>query len=109
MKCRSILSERNWSQLDNPDVLRMLMAKLPGYLQVRWNKQVFTIRQKLFREPKLTDLIDFVNEETVFANSGFQTLLSRHALVREYLRVKIIQKEVIKKGLNQEFPDCINR
>ena len=32
MKCRSILSENNWNQLDNRDMLCMLMAKLPGYL-----------------------------------------------------------------------------
>ena len=44
MKCRSILSESSWNQLDNPDVLCLLMAILPGYLQDRWNNQVLMIR-----------------------------------------------------------------
>ena len=35
------------------------------------------IRQKSLREPKLTDLIDFLNEETVLVND---TLFSRHGV-----------------------------
>ena len=35
------------------------------------------IRQKSFREPKLTDLIHFVNEETVLVENA---LFSRHAI-----------------------------
>ena len=44
IKCCSIFSKSNWNQLDNPDVLCMLMAQLLGYLQNRWNRQVFMIR-----------------------------------------------------------------
>ena len=82
MKCRSILSESSWNQLDNPDVLCLLMAILPGYLQDRWNKQVLMIRRKPLRELKLTDLIDFVNEETALVNNA---LFSRHA-VSQYVK-----------------------
>ena len=55
----------------------MPKAKLPGYLQYIWNRQVFMIRRKSFKEPKLTDLIDFVNEKTVPVNDA---LFSRHAV-----------------------------
>ena len=77
MKICSILSESNWNKLDNPEVLCMLMAKLLGYLQDRWNRQVFMIRQQFLREPKLTDLIDFINKETALVNNA---LFSRHAV-----------------------------
>ena len=100
MKICSILSESNWNQLDNPEVLCMLMAKLLGYLQDRWNRQVFMIRQKSLREPKLTDLIDFISKETVLVNDS---LFSRHA-VSQYVggQHKLDRKDQ-KKGKIKNF------
>ena len=53
------------------------MTKLPSYLQDRWNRQVSMIRRKSFRKLKLTDLLNFFNEETILVNNA---LFSRHGV-----------------------------
>ena len=51
--------------MDAPEMLGMLIAKLPGGLIDRWNRNVQVIRKEHLREPDLQDLIKFVEEETV--------------------------------------------
>ena len=68
--------------MDTPEVLCMLIAKLPGGLMDRWNRKVQAIRKWHLREPDLQDLIKFVEEETVLMNDP---LFSREAL-HEYIK-----------------------
>ena len=63
--------------MDTPEMLCMLIAKLPGGLIDRWNRNVQAIRKRHLREPDLQDLINFVEEETVLMNDP---LFSREAL-----------------------------
>ena len=60
----------------------MLIAKLPGRLIDRWNRNVEVIRKRHLREPDLQDLIKFVEEETVLMNDP---LISRETL-HEYTK-----------------------
>ena len=78
IKCRSLVSNRKTSPLiDNPDVICMLLAKLPTYMQDRWNRKVYIIRHAEGREGKLSDLIDLVDKETFLVN---YSLFSRDAV-----------------------------
>ena len=80
VKCRSLLSEDKISLLiNNPDVMCMLLSKLPGYMQDRWNRKVYTIRETERREAELTDLINMVDIETKLVNDP---LFSREAVSR---------------------------
>ena len=63
--------------MDTPEVLCLLIAKLPGGLMDRWNRKVQAIRKGHLSEPDLQDLIKFVEEETVLMNDP---LFSRETL-----------------------------
>ena len=72
IKCCSLVSNRQTSPLiDNPDVICMLLAKLPTYIQDRWNKMVYSISHTEGREGHLPELIDLVDKETVWENDPF--------------------------------------
>ena len=39
-KCESITQSAQWNQLDTPDVICMLLAKLPGHTRDKWARRV---------------------------------------------------------------------
>ena len=82
LKCESISDSQQWNAMGTPEVLCMLIAKLPGGLMDRWNRKVQAIRKGHLCEPDLQDLIKFVEEETVLMNDP---LFSREAL-HEYIK-----------------------
>ena len=67
IKCHSLVSNRH-PLINSPDVICMLLAKLPTYMQDSWNRKVYTIRYTKIRERQLSDLIDLVDKETVLVN-----------------------------------------
>ena len=71
---------QHWDSVDTPEILCMLISKLPGNTRDRWNRNVLILRRQHRREPELEDFIDFFNNETQLANDP---LFSREAL-REY-------------------------
>ena len=42
-KCESITQSAQWNQLDTPDVICMLLAKLPGHTRHKWARHVLSI------------------------------------------------------------------
>ena len=54
--------------LDSPDILCMLMSKLPSGIMERWNRKVQNIRRYQVREPTLDDMTDFIEEDTILMN-----------------------------------------
>ena len=68
--------------MDAPEMLGMLIAKLPGGLIDRWNRNVQAIRKRHLREPDFQAIITFLEEETVLMNDR---LFSRQAL-HEYTK-----------------------
>ena len=54
--------------LDSPDILCMLMSKLPSGIMERWNRKVQNIRRYQVREPTLDDMTDFLEEDTILMN-----------------------------------------
>ena len=79
MRCQNITGRDNWNLLDNPDIICTLLSKLPGGLQDRWNRTVYYMRRKSNKEPRLSDLISFIDEETALLNDP---LFSRDALAQ---------------------------
>ena len=54
--------------LDSPDIIWMLLLKLPGSARDKWSRNVLTIHRKHKTEPDLTDFIHFVNDETLIVS-----------------------------------------
>ena len=46
--------------MDTPDILCMLISKLPGNTRDRWNKTALIIKRQHRRKPELEDSIDFL-------------------------------------------------
>ena len=65
LKCESISESQDWNALDTPEMLCMLISKLPGGLMDRWNRTEQAIRRKQIREPEIQNLIKFVEETTL--------------------------------------------
>ena len=55
--------------LSTPDIVCMKFSKLPGKGRDMWSRKVLAIRRKCKREPDMTDLIQFVNDETVIVTN----------------------------------------
>ena len=68
LKCQSICSTCKEINLDSPEVLCMLTSKFPGYVRERWNRKVLSIRRTHKRDPKLFDLLRFVEEQSMLVN-----------------------------------------
>ena len=44
LNCRSVLASQRWNALDTPDMLCMMVSKLPGGIMERWNRSILKIR-----------------------------------------------------------------
>ena len=78
IKCQNLEYEGQ-NPLDTPDIIGMILAKIPGYLQDRWNRNAQKIRKVQMREPGLIDLTNFIEDEMVLVNDplfsrGFQAV-----------------------------------
>ena len=54
--------------MDSPDILCMLISKLPEEIMERSNRKGLNIRRCQVREPTLNDMTDFIEEETILMN-----------------------------------------
>ena len=64
-------------ELNAPDILQTLQAKLPSSLQERWNRRVFGIRQEELRAINFNDFVSLIEEENRLVNDP---LYSKEAL-----------------------------
>ena len=55
---------QSWNGLNTPDIIYMLLSKLPGSVRDKLSWKVLTIRRRGNREPEMADFIQFVNDET---------------------------------------------
>ena len=72
-----MLEYGNQNSLETPGVISIILAKIPGYLQDRWNRNVQKIRKVQRREPGLIELANFIEDEMVIVNVP---LFSREAV-----------------------------
>ena len=69
LKCQSICSTCKESNLDSPEGLYILISEFPGYIREIWNRNVLSIRRTHNRDPKLFDLIRFVEGESMLVKN----------------------------------------
>ena len=97
LRSGSISDNQHWNTLGTPEILCMLIPKLPGMLMDRWNRNVQNIRRRELRESDLTDFVQFV-VETLLMND---LLFSREAL-HEYAG----QKEKAGNAKHKKLKNC---
>ena len=81
IKCENVGHLQIWNVFNTPDIICMLLSKLPGSARDKWSRKALTIRQYQRREPELSDFIKFVDNETLIVSDP---LFSKVA-VDEYL------------------------
>ena len=70
--------------LGPPEIMCMLLAKLPRGTRNKWLRRVLLIRRKQGREPEPADFIDFVNDENLIVNDPDSlTRLRKSTLTRK--------------------------
>ena len=90
----------------------MILSKIPGFLQDRWNKHVDKIRENQIGEPALLNLTDLIEDEINLVNDP---LFSREGIgqyedkpLKPY-KPKKTQSYAIKKtsrNKNRETSEC---
>ena len=96
VKCQSITKSREWNPLDTPDVVCMMLSKLPGKIRDKWLRAVMDVRTKEHREGTLGDFIKLIHEETMLVNDP---LFSKEA-VDQYADNKSSKQDNSKKRIS---------
>ena len=68
LKCESVTLGQNWNVLDTPEIMCLVLSKLPRNTREKWNRNVMNIRRRHLRELDFEDLIHFVDDEATLAN-----------------------------------------
>ena len=63
IKSQSLSRSSENNPLDTPEIICMILSKLPVHLQDRWNRNTLKMRRMHSREPRLFDLANFVEDE----------------------------------------------
>ena len=84
LKCETVTQMQTWNVLDTPEVMCMLLSKLPGGARDKWSRKVLLIRRNQKRDLELADFIKFVNDENMIVNNP---VFSREA-VEQYIEKK---------------------
>ena len=61
IKCLTLGHDKK-DPLDTPDIICLILSKLPLHLQDRWNRHTLQLRRRYTREPQLKDLTHFIEE-----------------------------------------------
>ena len=65
VKCENVDHLQSCNVLNTPDIICMLLSKLPGSVRDKWSQKVLPIWRRGNREPEMADFIQFVNGETL--------------------------------------------
>ena len=68
LKCENITKLQTWNVLDTPEIMCMLLSKLPCRTRDKWSRRVLLIRRKQGKQPELANFIDFVNDENLIVS-----------------------------------------
>ena len=68
LKFQSTKSKQSWNVLDLLKTLSLMISKFPRHISGRRNRQAFTIRMHHLRGLSLSDIIAFVEKETILVN-----------------------------------------
>ena len=76
IKCQTMSYGTSKNPLDSPDVICMILSKVPRHLQDKLKRNALRIRKTETREPGLLDLTNFIEDEMILVND---LLFSREA------------------------------
>ena len=88
MKWQNICSICKESNLDSPEVLRMLISKGPGYVRGIWNIRLLSIRTTQKKDPRLFGLLRFLEEENMLVN---EPLFSKEGVIFLQKQVQVVE------------------
>ena len=88
LKCENTTQMQKWNVLDTPEIMCMLLSKLPSVTRDKWSRRVLLIRRKQEKEPELADFLDFVNDENLIVND----LVFSKKAVEQYIYKKTKRK-----------------
>ena len=77
IKCQRLQYINNQNPLDTPDMICMILSKVPGLLQDRWNRHVHKVWKNKTRESGLLNLTNLIEDEMNLVND---TLFFREAV-----------------------------
>ena len=80
LKCENTTQMQTWNVLDTPEIMCMLLSKLPHGTREKWSGRVQLIRRKQGKEPELANFIDLVNDENL--------IVTDPALSKQYKETK---------------------
>ena len=63
IKCQSLSRSSQNNPLDTPDIICMILSKLPVHLQDRWNRNTLKMRRMHSMEPQLFDLANYIEDK----------------------------------------------
>ena len=81
--------------LNTPDIVCMLLSKLPGSVRDKWSRKVLTVRRRGNRELEMADFIQFINDETL--------IVTDPVFSKEEVEQYIGKKPSYKKGMISVF------
>jgi len=61
VKFKSTMEYSGNEWFDSPDLIQALYLKLPGYMQDRWNRHAYKIRERNGTEARLGDFISYLH------------------------------------------------
>ena len=76
IRCQTMSYGTSKNPLDSPDVICMILSKVPRHLQDKLKRNALRIRKTETREPGLLDLTHFIEDEMILVND---LLFSREA------------------------------
>ena len=68
IKCHTMRVGIKHNPLDIPEIICMILAKLPLHLQDRWNRNTLLLRRRDSRQTTLIDLANFVEDEVTLTH-----------------------------------------
>ena len=74
IKCQAMRVGSKHNPLDTPEMICMILAKLPLHLEDIWNQNTLLLRRMDSREPTLIDLANFVEDEMTLVNDPFYSM-----------------------------------
>ena len=95
---------QTWKVLDTPEIICMLLSKLPSGTRNNLSKRLLLIRRKQGKKPVLADFIDVVNDENLIVNDQ---VFYKEA-VEQYIDKKTKSRSVEKLVDLAARSPCIN-
>lgn len=90
--------------MNTPEIMCMLLSKLPGNARDKWSRNILTTHRRHKREPDLSDFIHFVNDETVIVSDP---IFSKEE-VEQYMDKKINNRRSRLSSFAEKYNDKVH-